>query len=137
MIRRFLASRHGAESAESVVALPLIVLVIFTGVEYGWLALRSLQVDAAARAGARQAALAGTSSASVEDAVNTSLRRSGISSGSVAINPSDPSDADAGSVVTVQVTVDYAEVGLIGLARLMPLPASVAGKASTVKEPGP
>jgi Flp pilus assembly protein TadG len=134
---RFLASARGAESAESVVALPLIVLVIFSGLEYGWLALRSIQVDAAARAGARQASMAGMSATSVEDAVSNSLRRSGISAGSVAMVPADPSQAEAGDVVSVEVSVAYAEVGLIGLSGLMPLPESLTGRAAMVREPGP
>jgi len=108
---RFLASARGAESAESVVALPLIVIVIFTGLEYGWLALRSIQVDAAARAGARQASMAGMTAASVEEAVSNSLRRSGINAGSVTMVPGDPGQAEAGDVVS--------------------------GRATMVKEPGP
>lgn len=135
--RGFIASTRGSESAESVVALPLICLVIFSGLEYGWLALRSLQVDAAARAGARQAAMSGISSASVQEAVVKSLRRAGINSGSVSITPTDPDQASVGDLVTVSVSVDYSEVGLIGLNRLMPLPDSVSGQASMVKEPGP
>lgn len=134
---RFLGSARGAESAESVVALPLIVIVIFSGLEYGWLALRSIQVDAAARAGARQAAMAGMSASSVEDAVNSSLRRSGIGSGSVATVPADPGQAEAGEVVSVEVSVSYAEVGLIGLSGLMPLPKTLTGRAAMVREPGP
>lgn len=137
MSRGFIASTRGSESAESVVALPLICLVIFSGLEYGWLALRSLQVDAAARAGARQAAMSGISSASVQEAVVKSLRRAGINSGSVSITPTDPDQASVGDLVTVSVSVDYSEVGLIGLNRLMPLPDSVSGQASMVKEPGP
>jgi hypothetical protein len=113
------------------------VLVIFSGLEYGWLALRSIQVDAAARAGARQAAMAGMSATSVEDAVSNSLRRSGISAGSVAMVPADPSQAEAGDVVSVEVSVAYAEVGLIGLSGLMPLPESLTGRAAMVREPGP
>lgn len=135
--RRFMASARGSESAESVVALPLICIVIFSGLEYGWLALRSLQVDAAARAGARQAAMAGVSASAVEEAVVAALRRSGMNSGSVTIDPADPTQAGAGEVVSVQVAVDYSEVGLMGLARLMPLPESVSGRAAMVKEPGP
>lgn len=137
MTRRFLASARGSESAESVVAMPLICIVIFTGLEYGWLALRSLQVDAAARAGARQAAMAGVSASAVEEAVVSALRRSGMNSGSVTIDPADPTQAGAGEVVSVQVAVDYSEVGLMGLGRLMPLPESVSGRAAMVKEPGP
>ena len=134
---RFLASARGAESAESVVSLPLIVIVIFTGIEYGWLALRSIQVDAAARAGARQASLAGVSASSVEDAVGNALRRSGINGGSVTMVPADPAKAEAGEVVSVEVSVAYSEIGLIGLDRLMPLPDSLTGRAAMVREPGP
>ena len=134
---RLVASSRGAESAESVVALPLIVIVIFTGIEYGWLALRTLQVDAAARAGARQAAMAGIGASDVEDAVSNALRRSGINSGSITIVPADPSQAAAGEVVSVEVAVSYSEVGLVGLAGLMPLPDSVSGRAAAVREPGP
>jgi Flp pilus assembly protein TadG len=137
VIRGFVASARGSESAESAVALPLICLVIFSGLEYGWLALRSLQVDAAARAGVRQAAMSGISSAAVQEAVSQSLRRAGINSGSVSITPADPDQASVGDLVTVSVSVDYSEVGLIGLNRLMPLPDSVSGQASMVKEPGP
>jgi Flp pilus assembly protein TadG len=135
--RRFMACARGSESAESVVALPLICIVIFTGLEYGWLALRSLQVDAAARAGARQAAMAGVSASAIEDAVTSALRRAGMTAASVTITPSDPSEASAGEVVTIEVAVDYSEVGLMGLGRLMPLPESVSGRAAMVKEPGP
>ena len=120
-----------------MVALPLIVIVIFTGIEYGWLALRTLQVDAAARAGARQAAMAGIGASDVEDAVSNALRRSGINSGSITIVPADPSQAAAGEVVSVEVAVSYSEVGLVGLAGLMPLPDSVSGRAAAVREPGP
>ena len=134
---RFLASARGAESAESVVALPLIVIVIFTGLEYGWLALRSVQVDAAARAGARQASMAGVSATSVEDAVSNALRRSGINAGSVTMVPADPSQAEAGEVVSVEVSVVYSEIGLIGLGGLMPLPEALTGRAAMVREPGP
>jgi Flp pilus assembly protein TadG len=120
-----------------VVALPLIVIVIFTGLEYGWLALRSLQVDAAARAGARQAAMAGFGASEVEEAVSNALRRSGISSGAVTITPADPAQAEAGDVVSVEVAVTYADVGLVGLGGLMPLPESLTGRAAMVREPGP
>ena len=137
MTGRFVASARGSESAESVVALPLICIVIFTGLEYGWLALRSLQVDAAARAGVRQAAMAGVSASTVEDAVTAALRRAGMEPASVTIDPADPTQASVGDVVSVQVAVDYSEVGLMGLRRLMPLPETVSGRAAMVKEPGP
>ena len=81
--------------------------------------------------------MAGVSASAVEEAVVSALRRSGMNSGSVTIDPADPTQAGAGEVVSVQVAVDYSEVGLMGLGRLMPLPESVSGRAAMVKEPGP
>jgi hypothetical protein len=36
----------------------------------------------------------------------------------------------------VEVEVGYADVRLLGLAALMPLPENVSGRASMVREPG-
>ena len=72
-----------------------------------------------------------------EAAVGEALRRSGISAGTVTIVPADPAQADPGEVVSVEVSVAYAQVGLIGLGGLMPLPESVRGRAAMVREPGP
>lgn len=127
--------RRGSEAIELMITLPVLLLVIFAGFEYGWAILRSVQLDHAARLGARQAALSGSTPESIEDSIRTSLNGLGMTSATITLTPGDPAAADAGTSVTVEVQVDYANVQLLGLSRLMPLPQSLRGKASMVREP--
>ena len=127
--------RRGAESVEVAVALPLVILVIFTGFEYGWLVLRSMQLDHVARIGARHAVLSNATAQSVQDRVQTALSEIGIADATVTITPTEPADAEPGTPVAIEVQVPYASVRLLGLGRLMPLPSSLAGRASMVREP--
>lgn len=127
--------RKGAETAEAAVTLPLVVLVIFGGFEYGWLVLRSMQLDHVARIGARYAALSGSNSQAVQDRVQTALTEAGISGATVTISPTEPSDAAPGDAVVVKIEVPYASVRLLGLSQIMPLPSSLEGRASMVREP--
>lgn len=132
---RTMRSDRGAESIEVALALPMVLLVVFAGLEYGWLMLRTVQLDHAARAGAREAALSGSSVTEVEIRVEAALRRSGIEGASITITPSDLSSLPAGSEVRVEVEVGYAQVGLVGLRALMPLPDTLKGRSAMVREP--
>ena len=136
-VRRFVRRRRGAETVELAVTLPLLMVVVFTGFEYGWAVLKSIQLDHAAREGAREASLSGASISSVEERVNTVLRNSGIDSGaiSISITPNDPGSADPGQAITVEVEAAYGQIQLLGLDRLMPLPSSLKGRAAMIKEP--
>lgn len=136
-LKRFNHARSGSESAEMIIALPVVILVIFAGFEYGWAALKSIQMDHAARVGARVAALSGSTSADVENKVNTALLNSGIVGATLTINPQDPSTAPLGTPITVLIETNYSNVQLLGLSRMMPLPTVLKGRASMVKEPEP
>jgi Flp pilus assembly protein TadG len=127
--------RRGTETIEVAIALPLVIIVIFSGLEYGWAVLRSVQLDFAARAGAREASLSGATAADVQARVNAALQQIGIDSGTVVLTPSDLSAVAAGTAIKVEVEVDYADVGLIGLGALMPLPQTIKGHASMIREP--
>ena len=138
-VRRAVAVRssRGAETVELAVTLPLVLLVIFSGFEYGWAVLKSLQLDHAARQGAREAAMWGATSGSVESAVDDALARAGIdaSAVTVTITPMDPGSAAAGTAITVEITAPYSELRLLGLDRLVPMPDDLTGRAGMVKEP--
>lgn len=127
--------RRGIETIELAICLPVLLLVTFAGFEYGWLVLRSMQIDQAARAGARYAAMSGSNAESIHDRVAQALQRSGIAGATVTVDPADPSSVEAGSSITVIVDVDYSEVKLLGLSGIMPLPAALHGRASMVREP--
>lgn len=136
-VRRFVRRRRGAETVELAVTLPLLMVVVFTGFEYGWAVLKSIQLDHAAREGAREASLSGATIGSVEDRVNTVLQNSGIASGaiSVTMTPANPGAASPGDAITVEVEASYADIQLLGLDRLMPLPSTLKGRAAMIKEP--
>lgn len=122
---------------ELAVTLPILMVVVFTGFEYGWAVLKSIQLDHAAREGAREASLSGATMASVQDRVSTVLQNSGIAPAAVAVSmtPADPGSASTGSSITIEVEAAYADIQLLGLDRLMPLPTTLKGRAAMVKEP--
>jgi len=127
--------RRGVESIELMLTLPVLLLVVFGGFEYGWAILRSVQLDHAARLGARQAALSGATAESIEDSIRTSLNGLGMTAATITLTPADPASAPAGTSITVDVRVQYVTVQLLGLSRFMPLPESLRGRASMVREP--
>lgn len=136
MRRRGLLHRsRGSESVEAAVSLPALLVVVFGGFEYGWAVLKTLQIDHAARVGARIAALSGASAEQVNSQVQSVLSSNGITGATITLEPLDPSAAGAGDAVTVKIEAPYSSNRLLGLSRIMPLPSSLSGKASMVKEP--
>ena len=127
--------RRGIESIELLLGLPVLLLVVAAGIEYGWMILRSTQLDHAARVGARAASLADADGISVVDRVNDTLNASGIETASIEFLPGDPASIPPGEVVTVLVTLDYSDVGLLGLGSFMPLPENLTGRAAMIREP--
>lgn len=127
-------SRFGGETVEAAILLPLILLLVFAGMEFGWLVLRGVQLDAAARAGSREAALSGSSIGSVNQAIDSSMSNSGIDEYTVEIDPANPALAEPGTPVHVSVRAEYADVGLLGFGNVMPLPSYITGTSSMLKE---
>ena len=127
--------RRGIESIELLLGLPLLLLAVAAGIEYGWMILRSTQLDHAARVGARAASLADADGVSVVNRVNDTLNASGIDTASVVILPGEPSSIPPGEVITVLVTLDYSDAGLLGLGSFMPLPDLLKGRAAMIREP--
>ncbi|MBC03135.1 MAG: hypothetical protein CMJ34_07510 [Phycisphaerae bacterium] len=127
--------RRGIESIELLLGLPVLLLVVAAGIEYGWMILRSSQLDHAARVGARAASLADADGISVTARVNQTLAASGIETAFVDFLPGDPGSIPSGEVITVVVSLDYSDAGLLGLGSFMPLPDTLAGRAAMVREP--
>ena len=127
--------RRGIESIELLLGLPVLLVVIAAGVEYGWIVLRSSQLDHAARVGARAASLADADGISVIDRVSDTLEASGIETASVEFLPGDPGTIPPGDVVTVLITMDYADADLLGLGTFIPLPDALTGRAAMIREP--
>ncbi len=134
VLRRNVSRRRGAETIEAALTLPLVILVLFGGMEYGWMILRSSQMHAAARVGAREASLSGSSTDSVDSVVRSTLRASGIENFSIGFEPAIPELAEPGSTIKVSVSAEYSGMSLIGLENIMPLPDSLSGTSVMLKE---
>ncbi len=128
-------ARRGSESIEAAIAVPLLLFVIFAAFEYGWLVLKSTQINSAARLGAREASLEGATAATVQAKVQAALAAQGIVGAQVQFLPGAPEDLESGDAITVSIAARYAPNQLLGLARLMPIPESVRGRAAMVLEP--
>ena len=111
------------------------MLVIFCGFEYGWAMVRVVQLDHAARTGARTASMSGASVSEVESTVQAALHKHGIDGATVVVTPADLSSVQPGTTIDVEVHVPYSHVQLIGIGRLMPMPHNLRGHASMAREP--
>jgi Flp pilus assembly protein TadG len=123
--------RRGAAMVELALVLPVLLMLLFGVIEYGWVFLRVTQVNEAARRGVRMAVRPSATDQEVRTTVSGLLDSRGLA------GRYDPDDdivitellVEVGQPVTVQVTVDYD--GLIGF---VPTPQRLSGTATMAKE---
>ena len=99
-------SERGLATVEAVLVVPLVLVPVMVAVVvFGELAHTRLVIDAAAAAGARQAAVIGGDSPGVRDRIATELRDGGIdpSRASVSVHPGL---AGWGEPIRVRVSID-------------------------------
>jgi Flp pilus assembly protein TadG len=108
---------RGAAAVEFALVLPVFLAFIFGILEGGRLMEAQQAVTAAARAGAREAALSGSTTASTNAAALGALTAAAISTVGVSpvITPSNPATAAPDASVSVTVTVSYSSVSWLGL----------------------
>ena len=126
---------RGLSLVEAALVLPIVVMLTFALIEYGWLFLQAQQLSNAARHGARLAVLPDTTTQHVNDQIATMLADAGLgdSGYTVQITPADVTLAESGETVTVSVTVTYANIGLARMGWI-PLPSEVGGAVTMAKE---
>ena len=130
--------RRGLVVTEAALILPLVLLLTFAVIEYAWMFLRTQQITNAARSGARVGATADATSADVLLAVQSWMDRASLGSSGYQVSIATPEDADVGAlesgqVLTVQVTVPYANITLTGMP-MVPTPAQLRSSVSMAKE---
>ena len=128
--------RRGSMFIEVGIALPLILIMTFGGLEYAWAFMKKAEISAAARAGARAASLENSTMATVQATVYQQMTISGFPAGSwnLSLVPADPGSALPGDPVSVAIVANYSAVSLGGLADWLPLPDVVNGQAVMRKE---
>ncbi len=127
---------EGIVLVELAIVLPLLLMLTFGIIEYGWLFLKAQQVTNAARQGARVGATPDATNADVENAVSTVLTAAGMggSGYSLAYQPAgDVGSLDTGTTFTVTVTVPYSSVRIVAFP-FIPVPENLRASTSMAKE---
>lgn len=127
--------KRGVSAVEVALLMPLVLIVLFALLEYGWMFLKAHQIQAAARHGARVGAVEAASSADITAAVAQIMTDAGLGGSGyvVTIAPSEAASAPVGTIVSVTVSVPYTNIELIGMP-FLPAPADLAGATSMAKE---
>lgn len=127
------SSRRAIVTVEAVLVLPVLLLLTFGVMEYGWMFLKMQEVTNATRHGARIAITPDATSAQVKVAITDLLGKTGVKGATVTLTPTDISAVAAGQTITVTTSVPYANVTLLNLT-LLPVPTSLQTQVGMAKE---
>lgn len=113
----------------------LMILLVLGVIEYGWCLLKCQQLSNAARVGARAGARYGSTSTDITNAVSTAMTASGMASSgyTLTVTPANPGTLGAGQLLTVDITVPYANVDAVGIV-LIPTPTTIRGRVVMARE---
>ena len=127
--------RRGTTLVEAAIVVPLLLLLTFGLLEYGWLFIKSQQLGNAAREGARLAATPDATNATVNARISSLMSDAGMggSGYTVTLTPSDVAAAATGESVKVSISVAYANVSVAG-ASMVPVPSTLGAAVSAMKE---
>ena len=128
-------SKRGTATLEMAIALPLLLLLSLGVIEYGWMFLKNQGVTNTARQTARVAARYNVTDAEIQDALTSAIDAGGLdgSGHSMTMNPADVTTLEPGDLVSVTVTVPYANIQLLGVP-FLPVPTSLSATVTMAKE---
>lgn len=130
-IRTTRSRKDGVALVEMALVLPLLLLLVFGVMEYGWMFLKAEQVADSARHGARYAATPDATLARTGAMCQSLLNQAGITTATVAV-PTGIAPG-TGNSVTVQITVPYKDLQLLGLS-FLPVPQNLTSSVTMLKE---
>ncbi len=112
---------RGVSIVEMALVLPILLMLSFGIVDYGYYFYVKSTIQGAAQSGARAAIVSGATNANVTSAVSTVMTAAGLQSSgyTVTTNPTDVSTAASGSTVTVTVACSWGTVGYHNLPTAM------------------
>ncbi|MBN1787402.1 MAG: pilus assembly protein [Sedimentisphaerales bacterium] len=128
--------KKGAAAVEAAILFPLLLLLTFAIIEYGWLFLNANLVTNAARHGARIAVLPNSTSTDVTSAISDLMSTANITGYSVTITPSDLASLTVGQIVTVQITVPWQQIAIIN-SPFLPMPTTDLQASVSMAKEGP
>jgi Flp pilus assembly protein TadG len=131
------ARQRGIALIELAIVLPLLMLITFGVMEYGWMFTTTAEVTNAARHGARLGVRPDADSAQVTADIDTFMDAAGLgdSGYEVTLTPAEVADLLPGETFTVLITVPYENVELTGFP--LPTPESLKAQVTMAKEGPP
>jgi hypothetical protein len=123
--------RRGLAVIEAAIFFPLLFLLLFGMIEYGWAFLKFQCINNAAREGVRVAVRDGATDPQWQGAVDTVMSGCSIATFTRSLSPGVGSQI--GTQLTCTVTVNYSDINLMQVS-LFPVPSSLTGTATMVKE---
>jgi len=127
--------RRGVEILEVALTLPILILLTFGLIEYGWLFLNAERMSDAARQGARVAILPSGTNTLALAAITNQMQLAGLGNSgyTVTFSPGDVYTPVPGSTITVAISLPYANIGIVGIP-LVPVPTTLNASVSMAKE---
>lgn len=136
--------RRGTAAVEAALMMPLIILMTFALIKYGWLFVKVQQINNAARHGARVAARADSDDVLVKSEVRLLMLKMWPPAADpppadwppVTIEPGITDEMPTGTIVTVTITLPYRDspLDIIPVPLLVPVPEFIGGTASMARE---
>lgn len=128
--------RRGLETVEAAVILPIVLLLTFGVLKYGWLFLKYQQITNAARHLARVAIRPGDRLDEMQDEFGYLMEDANITGADY--SPQDGANVGVGNSVTVEVWVSVGDVDILPMRGLIPTPDELRASVTMQKEgPGP
>jgi len=133
-------SQRGVAVLEVALVLPLVTMMFFAAMEYGWMLFRVQQVTNAAREGARRAILPGAIASDAQQTVTTQMTATsmGGSGYTTTLSPSSITGLAQGTQISITVQVPYTNVCLLGnMSLLAPFLPTYLHSSITMAREGP
>lgn len=130
------SARRGLAVVEAAILFPLLFLLLFGMVEYGWAFLKFQCINNAAREGVRAAVRDGSTDTVWQTAVQNVMRDCGRTSGTAPVYTAALAPgvgSPPGTQITCTVTVAYSELNLMNVS-LFPNPPNLTATATMNKE---
>ena len=127
-------TRRGAAVVEMAVVAPLLLLILFGVIEFGWTFMVHETLTNAAREACRVGVLQGSTEADIEARFTEAMAATGITvtPDMLTIEPA----TEENPVLTVRVSVPYSEVTLTGLTSFLGINRSTLGSVCSMRKEG-
>ncbi|MHC4387076.1 MAG: TadE family protein [Planctomycetota bacterium] len=126
---------RGLATVEAAIVFPLLLILTLGAIEYGWMFLKAQQITNAARQAARIAIRPDSSNTDVLNQIDTLMTSAEMEGSGYAVTftPADISTLAVGDHLEIQVSVPWANIGLMNIP-LLPAPASIGASVAMAKE---